>query len=292
MIQVGDYVKRSIYKQDLIFRVHKVCKDSSLAILRAQDIRLEVDSMLDELVKVEHDVRNQQGDRDTEIYEKLKEYCSLWNPSLDEDNGTHLPGKVLHIDGDIQYLRRSLVVYQKLNIPAIGIYQKEGSMSETIQYHLVRFHPDILVITGHDAHREHKNESNQLAQHRNSSHFLRCVQQARKIVPNNEEMIIFAGACQSNFESLLCAGSNFASSPNRTNIHAMDPLFVVASICLTPFSEVVPIREILSHTKSGLKGIGGIQCYGKQRICYPKIRDHHPPKKYLYSYGHENTYMD
>ena len=45
----------------------------------------------------------------------------------------------------------------------------------------------------------------------------------------------FAGACQSHFEALIRAGANFASSPSRINIHALDPVYVVGKISFTSF---------------------------------------------------------
>ena len=46
-------------------------------------------------------------------------------------------------------------------------------------------------------------------------------------------MFIIAGACQSNYEDLIKAGANFASSPKRINIHALDPAIIAVSISKT-----------------------------------------------------------
>ena len=51
---------------------------------------------------------------------------------------------------------------------------------------------------------------------------------ARQYESNRDSLIIVAGACQSHFEALLRAGANFASSPARILIHALDPLCIAA----------------------------------------------------------------
>src|SRR5699024_2728759 len=85
------------------------------------------------------------------------------------------------------------------------------------------------------------------------------------IVPDVDQLIIFAGACQSHFESLIRAGANFASSPSRINIHALDPVYIVATIAYTPFMEKVNVWDALSNTLTGEKGMGGIETKGLLR---------------------------
>ena len=46
---------------------------------------------------------------------------------------------------------------------------------------------------------------------------------SKEKAPSLDQLVIFAGACQSHFESLIQAGANFASSPSRVNIHALRP---------------------------------------------------------------------
>lgn len=83
-------------------------------------------------------------------------------------------------------------------------------------------------------------------------------------------MIIFAGACQSHYEALIRAGANFASSPRRVLIHAYDPVFIAEKVAFTPFNQMVPIKEALNDTVTGVDGVGGIETRGRLRIGYPK----------------------
>ena len=73
--------------------------------------------------------------------------------------------------------------------------------------------------------------------YRHSKDLLKTVREARKKSCSLDHLIIFAGACQSHFESLIQAGANFASSPSRVNIHALDPVYIVGKISFTPFRE-------------------------------------------------------
>ena len=56
---------------------------------------------------------------------------------------------------------------------------------------------------------------------------------ARKYEKSQDELIVIAGACQSNYEELINSGANFASSPKRVNIHALDPAIIAISIAKT-----------------------------------------------------------
>ena len=53
-----------------------------------------------------------------------------------------------------------------------------------------------------------------------------------------------AGACQSHFEALLHAGANFASSPGRIMIHALDPVYVAVRSAFTPFRETINMADV------------------------------------------------
>ena len=61
---------------------------------------------------------------------------------------------------------------------------------------------------------------------------------------------------------MINAGANFASSPLRVNIHALDPVYIVSKLSFTPFTEQTNIWEILRNTITGEKGIGGIETKG------------------------------
>ncbi|PWX28429.1 sporulation peptidase YabG, partial [Clostridium perfringens] len=78
------------------------------------------------------------------------------------------------------------------------------------------------------------------------------------------------GACQSCYESILEAGANFASSPNRVLIHCLDPVLVCERVAYTRIDEIVSIKDVIENTITGIKGVGGLQTRGKYREGYPK----------------------
>lgn len=93
---------------------------------------------------------------------------------------------------------------------------------------------------------------------------------ARTFEKNLDDLIIFAGACQSYYEALLEAGANFASSPRRVLIHAYDPVFVMEKIAYTSIFDPIALKEIIAGTITGFDGIGGLETRGKYRLGVPK----------------------
>src|SRR5690606_37730066 len=124
---------------------------------------------------------------------------------------------------------KCLDLYERLGVSVIGVHCNEKEMHLRIGELIDQYRPDILVITGHDAYSKTKGKKIDLNAYRHSKYFVETVKEARKKVPNLDQLVIFAGACQSHFESLIYAGANFASSPQRVNIHALDPVYIVRS---------------------------------------------------------------
>ena len=73
--------------------------------------------------------------------------------------------------------------------------------------------PEILVLTGHDAFVKRRNDIYNIDNYKNSKYFVQSVIEARKYEHNLDNLVIFAGACQSYYEALISAGANFASAP-------------------------------------------------------------------------------
>lgn len=88
-------------------------------------------------------------------------------------------------------------------------------------------------------------------------------------MPNRDQAVIFAGACQSHFESLIRTGANFASSPGRVNIHALDPVYIAAKVSLTSYMEGIHVWDVLKTTLTGEKGLGGVETRGILRTGMP-----------------------
>lgn len=180
------------------------------------------------------------------------------------------PGKILHVDGDPEYLEICLKTYKELKLEAVGKIVKESLQPKEI-LELVKEHkPDIVVITGHDGMVKGTRDYIDLDNYRNSRHFVDSVAILRNYEPNYDNLVIFAGACQSCYEALLDAGANFASSPSRVLIHCLDPVMVCEKVAYTNFQSVVSIKDVIDNTITGIKGVGGLETRGKYREGYPK----------------------
>ena len=177
---------------------------------------------------------------------------------------------MLHIDGDKDYLDTCLKQYEKYGINAAGVYIKEKNQSAKVYNLLSEYRPDILVLTGHDG--VIKNEKGYLdaENYRNSKYFVESVKEARRYNNDRDALVIFAGACQSLYKEIIEAGANFASSPYRVLIHALDPVMVCEKIAFTSVSQVLKPREVVENTITGLRGIGGIETRGKYRVGFPR----------------------
>jgi spore coat assembly protein len=255
LFNIGDLVTRKSYNNDIIFEIQKI--EDKIAYLKGKDIRLYADSYLEDLVISTYDDKNSDTESLTRMKEKL---------SLDRSEYFYLPGKILHLDGDNEYLERCMNFYKKLNIMAQGIKIKEMDMSYEIQNYLNKYKPNILVITGHDA----MYNRNDKTTYKNSDNFIKTIKSARIYEENQERLIIIAGACQSNYEELIKSGANFASSPKRVNIHALDPAIIASSIALSDRSKPIDLLDIIDRTKYKEEGIGGIITNGTMYKGYPR----------------------
>ena len=73
-----------------------------------------------------------------------------------------------------------------------------------------------------------------------------------------------------DYELLLKSGANFASSPKRINIHALDPALIAISLSLLDKNKEVDLIGLLNKTSNGIDGIGGVNTKGVLRKGYPK----------------------
>lgn len=264
----GDLVIRKSYGGDVVFRICAV--ENGRAVLKGVEFRLLADAPLEDLepcraVPSLRPRRDPWG-RPEDVVPEAKPLCF------------GMPGKVLHLDGDLEYLRKSMVFYREFRVPVHGYFVREPWMAEALVRLLPAIHPDIVVVTGHDGLLKRRPSSvHDLTQYKNSAHFVRAVDVARRYERNPDELIIVAGACQSHFEALLHAGANFASSPARVLIHALDPVSVAVRAAYTPIGRTIDLPETIRHTISGVNGIGGIDTRGRYREGMPKLPVHLQP---------------
>lgn len=253
MFEVGNIVTRNSYNNDVVFIITDI-KDK-IANLKGMDVRLYADAPLDDL--------------------KLTDRKDEYNPECDFELGDrdeyfYMPGKILHIDGDEDYLKKSLEFYKKAGVLAIGRNVKESDIPSVLDKYLKEVKPDILVITGHDAYYERLGSINNINNYKNSKFFARAVQIARDYESSHEKLVVIAGACQSDYEDIIKSGANFASSPKRVNIHALDPAVIAANVAMTDKNKSIDIKELLNKTKYGKNGIGGLVGKGMMYIGYPR----------------------
>ncbi|TYR78320.1 sporulation peptidase YabG [Priestia megaterium] len=283
-IKIGDIVTRPSYQRDLLFRVIAVNEGNAgaYATLIGKDIRLIADAPFSDLEVVDIKEQRRRQEQEEQLLERSLEliqqdyYLVREKNEYNMTNGyshSHrlfqIPGKVLHVDGDPNYLRKCLSVYEKIGVPVYGVHCVESEMPTKIGQLLEEVRPDILVLTGHDAYSKAKGKKSDLLAYRHSKYYVKTVYEARKRIANLDQLVIFAGACQSHFEQLIQAGANFASSPSRVNIHALDPVYVVAKLSFTPFSEQINVWDVLRNTLTGAKGLGGVETRGLLRTGMP-----------------------
>lgn len=274
MFKVGDVVARRSHKQDLYFRIEQILSVSGerIAILKGINLRLVADAPLQDLIgKNPAEVTHYQREDYQGIYNKLKVVVNQRKSVQDiQDEFYEIPGRVLHLDGDEEYLNQCLKTYQQLGLEAKGICKSEAEQPKAI-YQILQENPtDIVVLTGHDGFLHGKKDFRSLDSYRSSRYFVESVLEARRFQSNRDTLVIFAGACQSNYEAILAAGANFASSPKRTLIHAFDPVFIVERIAFTPIDRMVSLKDIIRHTVTGTDGLGGIDTRGQLRKGYPR----------------------
>ena len=175
------------------------------------------------------------------------------------------PGKILQLDSSEDFLKMCFNFYKKSNLIYYGKVIPENEQPNHVVPLLKKTGADILVITGHDAIKKNSFSYDNIKNYRNSAYFIQSVKNARKYEKDLDKLCIFAGACQSYYEGIMEAGANFASSPGRILIHALDPAKVADHVALTDVKNFVTPEIIAKDTKSGLKGICGVKTRGHFR---------------------------
>lgn len=253
MIDINSKVTRKSHGNDIVFKVLNI--KGNIAYLKGLDTRLYADAYLDDL---------EESDRKDDFVPQIDEVF------LDRDEYFYLPGKILHIDGDDDYLKRSIDFYKQNGLLAVGKRIDEKNIPNEIDALLREIKPDILVLTGHDAFYDKSGDVKNINNYKNSKFFALGVRKAREYESSHEKLVIIAGACQSDYEDLIKSGANFASSPKRVNIHALDPAIIASVIAMTDKNNRINIKELLNKTKYGKYGIGGLVGNGMMYVGYPR----------------------
>jgi spore coat assembly protein len=285
VVAIGDLVVRKSHGKDIIFKVIDIDKrDMGLnrCVLKGMHLRLVADApvtdleaitaecLRNEVIKLER-VQRSGLDRAFDRRKGERRQKDLLRGDLSKKYSFFdVPGRVLHIDGDEEYLKMCLKTYSQLNIEAVGRCIDEVKQPIFVTGLVEQYHPDILVLTGHDALIGGKKDFNDINNYRHSKYFVESVKKVRAIQPSRDELVIFAGACQSYFEAILSAGANFASAPTRIFIHAYDPVFIAEKVAFTPINRTVDVSDAIAASVTGIEGVGGVETRGKFRLGLPK----------------------
>ena len=262
-IRKGNIVARKSYGKDIIFIVKNIISTDKrkIAILEGLIDRIEADSDIEDLEIVEKRIIN----------ERIKSLDNKINVKIESKKNFNtrkkeiiITGKILHLDGDKKYSKKSYYYYKKLGLNAIVRNIPEYKQPKVVYNLLKTYNPDILVITGHDGMIKRGTDYHNLYNYRNSKYFINTVKEARKYdQEKNKNLVIFAGACQSYFEAIISAGANFASSPARILIDFLDPLVIAEKIAYTEKYKYITIDDIKDELRDGKKGVSGIGANGK-----------------------------
>jgi len=276
-IKPGTIVCRKSHARDILFKICAI--EDNKAMLKGMDVRLMADAPLDDLeipdaIEVlQH--RHKSIEENMRLMRRIfrereKGRNNRLQRAMDSDNTFEVPGQVLHLDGDPEYLEKCLNSYAQLDMEVHGFVVEEREQPSKAPEYFRRYRPDIIILTGHDALLKNAKDFRDLNNYRHSRYFVEAVKNLRNMEPDKDNLVIFAGACQSHYEAILAAGANFASSPQRVLIHAYDPVFVAEKIAYTSIYGTLAIDDVVSGTITGVNGIGGVETRGKLRLGYPK----------------------
>ena len=197
-----------------------------------------------------------------------------------------MTGKILHLDGDPKYSKKSYMYYKQLGLNAVVKNIPEYRQPREVYRLLKMYNPDILIITGHDSMIKKDRDFYNIYNYKNSKYFVETVKEARRYDREyNKNLVIFAGACQSYFEAIIQAGANFASSPARILIDYLDPLRLANKIAITDNYKYVSMDEIykdLRDGKEGIDGVGGMGKMVKTQNAYKYWKNNEKYKYYKY----------
>ena len=97
---IGDLVTRKSHNNDTVFFITDIVDD--LYYLKGLNVRLVADALEDDLVEY----KDEDIEGESSFLERINN-----RDSLDRTDYFYLPGKILHIDGDSEYLKRCLKYY-------------------------------------------------------------------------------------------------------------------------------------------------------------------------------------
>lgn len=229
-MQIGDVVVRKSYGKDVTFKIIDIKEtDKGLVFtLKGISLRIIADSPIDDLEQIS-DENGIESDKilSRKVNSSIKNIMlsrldvgrAYRSPKItvNKELSFGRPGKILHVDGDAEYLEVCLKVYKQLELEAVGKVIAEKEQPSQILDLVKQIKPDIVVITGHDSINKGTKDYMDLNNYRNSKYFIECVNTLRNYEPNYDDLVIFAGACQSHYEAILDAGAYYTEMRSFRN---------------------------------------------------------------------------
>lgn len=255
-MNIGDYV---IIKNDpfpIIYIIIDIQDDN--VSLKGYTHRIYIKKKIDEIIAAPNNIIEKEEQTNNKYKKTLiKTKVRVKKPIF---------GRILHIDGDKEYLESCMNLYKEIGIPAEGIYINEKEIPDKIEKLILHLTPDIIVITGHDIYNgKDIKDIKDINSYENTKYFVETVRKIRKHYSINNVCII-VGACSSLFEALIGAGANFASSPKRISIHTYDPAVIAIKVASTSFNKTIDFTSCLNLIENGKDAFGGIETNGTMRI--------------------------
>lgn len=257
MFNIGDLVILKSEKKPIVYKIENIIDNSYY--LKGFTHRSKI---VEEMSNLEIAPNN--------LVEKEKKICSKYESNIKiQYRGIKqkkvLMGKILHIDGDKEYLESCLSLYEEVGIFAQGLHVNEKKIKNIIESTILDITPDIIVITGHDSY--NNKGKRDLNNYENSREFYQTARIIRKHY-NSDDIVVIIGACASHFEALIASGANFASSPKRINIHTYDPAVIAIKVASTSCNKTIDFENMLKHIENGRDAFGGIETKGKMKLLY------------------------
>lgn len=255
---IGDIVARKSYGGDIPFTIVDITNTEdgkTVYILKGLLHRLQADSSSSDLIR----------QNPARVYFQLQRYRIRTRRYAYRNLSYRLrgkPGKILHIDSSKELMNTCMKHYRESTLDYVGKLVDESRQPQVVKQLLEQYRPDILILTGHDSIKKGHHNLYSIDSYSSSKYFIQSVKEARKYESSHDKLCIYAGACQSYYEAIMDAGADFASSPGRIMIKALDPAFVAEKIALTDRGTIVTPEEIAKITLTGSKGIWGIDTRG------------------------------
>lgn len=257
-MQVGSLVVIKNDKQKCLYKVIEIYTkyEETICLLYGVYYRITREELMSNLIEADEKLVVEEENKEK------KYYLNIIKHSERSPKQKYVLGKILHIDGDCEYLNKCLELYKELGIYAYGKCIPENRMSEDIGKYLLEIDPDIVVITGHDLY--NNKGIKELDNYANTKNFMKVVKEIRKV--KESSCVIIAGACQSNFEALIASGADFASSPKRINVHTYDPAIIAIKASTTSFTKIISSDDLYKYIENGRDAYSGLQTFGKMRL--------------------------